>query len=143
MSFLEAVEEVVLLPPPMVTHFQASVHALNITASATATGGVPPYTYVWSFGDGSTAEGQTVQHTFASPGTYPVSVSVTDSVGGETTDSTKVTVSPLIPSVTVARPVTFLEALLVLIRDRVEEIRSRVFGPPPQSQTEGPGKSTR
>jgi hypothetical protein len=35
--------------------------------SAAATGGIPPYVYLWTFGDGSVpAIGQTVDHTFPS-----------------------------------------------------------------------------
>lgn len=33
---------------------------------------------LWTFGDGATAEGATVQHTYASPGVYTVSLSVTN-----------------------------------------------------------------
>ncbi len=41
-----------------------------------------PLTYSWTFGDGGTSNGQTVQHTYAAPGTYTVTMEVTDSQPG-------------------------------------------------------------
>ena len=40
---------------------------------------------VWSFGDGTTASGASVSHTYASAGSYAVSVTVTDAVGNART----------------------------------------------------------
>lgn len=37
--------------------------------------------YYWEFGDGGTAEGKTASHTFAAPGTYEVTLWVTDDSG--------------------------------------------------------------
>jgi chitodextrinase len=41
--------------------------------------------YEWEFGDGSTARGQQVTHTFQKPGAYPVTLRVTDSEGNSDT----------------------------------------------------------
>ncbi len=38
-------------------------------------------TYYWEFGDGQTGSGKTVQHTWATPGTYEVTLWVTDNKG--------------------------------------------------------------
>lgn len=46
--------------------------------------------YSWTFGDGGTAEGETSTHTFEEPGSYEVSVTVTDDRGA--TDSAQNTV---------------------------------------------------
>jgi PKD domain len=46
----------------------------------------------WSFGDGSSAEGASVAHTFATPGTYTVSVTSTDAEGNATTRSGSIAV---------------------------------------------------
>jgi PKD repeat protein len=37
--------------------------------------------YAWDFGDGATAKGAKVEHAFAKPGTYPVTLTVTDESG--------------------------------------------------------------
>jgi PKD repeat protein len=46
-----------------------------------AFGGIEPYTYNWNFGDGSTANGDTVVHVYEQEGTYTVTLTVTDSEG--------------------------------------------------------------
>jgi hypothetical protein len=37
--------------------------------------------YAWTFGDGGMGHGVVVEHTYAAPGTYPISLVVTDSAG--------------------------------------------------------------
>jgi PKD repeat protein len=52
------------------------------TFSASVTGGTSPYTYLWTWGDGTPTSSTTsvsAPHTFATAGTYTVSVKVTDS----------------------------------------------------------------
>jgi hypothetical protein len=44
--------------------------------------------YAWNFGDGGSATGQIVQHTFASQGSYSVMLAVTDEDGATTSAST-------------------------------------------------------
>lgn len=39
----------------------------------------------WEFGDGETAKGETVTHTYEKPGTYTVKLTVTDSAGRSAT----------------------------------------------------------
>lgn len=48
--------------------------------------------YAWEFGDGSTGTGATTTHTYGTPGTYPVRLSVTDDRGATTSTSQQVTV---------------------------------------------------
>jgi hypothetical protein len=49
--------------------------------------------YAWDFGDGNTATGVNVSHTYASPGDYVVMLTVEDNGGLSGTDSVDVTVS--------------------------------------------------
>jgi len=52
----------------------------------TTTSGFGPFTYTWRFGDGGTGTGSTPTHTYSSPGSYNVTLIVTDGHG--CTDST-------------------------------------------------------
>jgi PKD repeat protein len=87
----------------------------NVSIPTTATAGVPvsfsvtPVDQVdptpgvaWSFGDASTASGDTVTHTFADPGTYSVSVAATVAPGDSTTRTASIAVAapaaPVVPA---------------------------------------------
>jgi alpha-N-arabinofuranosidase len=62
-------------------------------ASASITG------WSWNFADGTTSTIQSPNHTFGAAGTYPVSLTVTDSNGNEDTFTTNVAVTAPAPSV--------------------------------------------
>lgn len=47
----------------------------------------------WNFGDGSTGSGAQVSHTYAQPGTYTVTVTATDALGNQTTNTYSVAVT--------------------------------------------------
>jgi PKD repeat protein len=51
-----------------------------VTFTCNATGGFPPFSYSWNFGDGSSATGQNVSHAFKSPGIMNVQCTVIDSL---------------------------------------------------------------
>jgi PKD repeat protein len=55
----------------------------QITFTDTSSGGVPPLNRLWSFPGGSitSATGATAQVTYGSPGTYTVTLTVTDDNG--------------------------------------------------------------
>ncbi|MDN3497515.1 PKD domain-containing protein, partial [Planococcus sp. APC 4015] len=53
--------------------------AFDGTGSADLDG--PIASYAWNFGDGTTGTGATVSHTYAAPGTYQVTLTVTDGQG--------------------------------------------------------------
>jgi len=54
-------------------------------------------TYLWSFGDGGSAQGSTVTHTYTNPGTYTASLTVYGSGGLQSTDTAAVVVSAPTP----------------------------------------------
>lgn len=56
--------------------------------------------YTWDFGDGSTVTGENVSHTYASSGTYTVTLSVEDDVGLVSNTTRTITVLPEQPQVT-------------------------------------------
>ncbi len=65
----------------------------TISFSGTASGGVTPYTYSWSFGDGNTASGNTTTHTYETAGSYSLSLTVTDAKGTTAYSTASVTIT--------------------------------------------------
>jgi len=65
---------------------------LAVTFTASASGGSSPYSYSWNFGDGTTASGASVSHSYLLPGSYAVSLTVTDANGQTVTTSQTITV---------------------------------------------------
>jgi len=95
-------------PPPPQASLSASplsgVAPLAVTCTAHASGGTPPYTYHWDFGDGSSSTNQNPIHTFTQTGTFTMTLVVFDSAGKQDSDSTSVSVSS--PPHTVSTPST-------------------------------------
>jgi PKD repeat protein len=54
---------------------------LNVIFTGAAAGGLPPYTYAWTFGDGGTDTLQNPSHSYLAVGSYTATVTVTDSLG--------------------------------------------------------------
>jgi len=53
--------------------------------------------YAWAFGDGTTASGAVVSHTYAAAGTYTVALTVADNLGARSVDRATVVVSAVAP----------------------------------------------
>jgi YD repeat-containing protein len=49
--------------------------------------------YSWSFGDGGTGSGVSLTHTYAAAGTYPVTLTVTDNLGAQTSATTTTSIT--------------------------------------------------
>ena len=69
-------------PPPLTASFTYSpsspVAGQQVTFTASASGGTPPYSFAWNFGDGSTGIGATVSHTYGTAGTFTVTLTTND-----------------------------------------------------------------
>jgi PKD repeat protein len=75
---------------------------LTVNFTANASGGTPPYTYGWNFGDGQSSIEQNVSHTYVAAGTYVATLTVTDSLGATTNGSVTIIVKSNNPSDPVA-----------------------------------------
>jgi hypothetical protein len=92
-------EITVLNTPPFNVEF-SQTGELKTGEEVTFTGqaedlGEDQLTYLWDFGDGTTAEGADVTHTYADAGDYTVSLTVTDDEGAEATNEKGVQVTPI------------------------------------------------
>jgi PKD repeat protein len=65
---------------------------LAVYFNATIIGGIGPYVYAWSFGDGNISTSPAPFHTYTYNGTFTTSLSVTDSVGNSATSAIIITV---------------------------------------------------
>jgi PKD repeat protein len=67
---------------------------LNVSFGGSAAGGTPPYSYSWSFGDGSAkSSAQNPSHTYNNAGTYTATLTVTDSSSPAKTATSSVTIT--------------------------------------------------
>ncbi len=73
-----AVDVVGAVSAAAVANVTAGVAPFAVGFSGSASGGLGPYTYAWTFGDGASASGPSAAHTYASPGTYTATLNVTD-----------------------------------------------------------------
>lgn len=90
----------------------AGVTRVSFNASTTDPDG-DALLYTWVFGDGGTGSGAVTDHVFAAPGTYTVSVTITDGKTGSTTTNTTVGAKNISGSWTDADPrygVTFSQS---------------------------------
>jgi PKD repeat protein len=87
---------------------------LGISFTGSASGGTAPYSYVWTFGDGSGATGQSLNHTFAAGGTYLVNLTVTDGAAHSASASPlTIAVHPALGALVAANPMSGVTKLRV------------------------------
>src|SRR6266516_3500626 len=93
-------------PPPISASFTLSPSSpsggQSVSFTASASGGTPPYSYSWSYGDGSTGTGLQSTHIYSVDGTYQVTLTVEDSQGniGTGVEPAVVGTSPLLDGFT-------------------------------------------
>jgi PKD repeat protein len=88
--------------PPLVVNFDGQ-----------ADKGDPPYTYSWNFGDEVTNALQNPQHTYLIPGTYDVTLQVTDTIDGSCTKTVTIVVEGPPSCEAMAQPTVGLPPLVV------------------------------
>ncbi len=85
-------------PNALYASAQADVTAgsvpLTVHFTGSASGGAPPYTYAWNFGDGGQSTEQNPTHTYTTVGTYHPVFTATDSTSAYTTDNLTVQANP-------------------------------------------------
>src|SRR3989454_1034843 len=69
----------------------------QVSFSGSASGGTSPYTFNWTFGDGSSGTGSTVTHTYTSAGTFTVVLTVKDSGSPQQTTSSQQSITVTSP----------------------------------------------
>ncbi len=80
-------------PPTASFTFTCTGLACSFNGSGSSDGDGTIASHAWNFGDGTTASGVTVSHTFAAGGTYSVTLTVTDDDGAADSDTQSVTVT--------------------------------------------------
>ncbi len=86
--------------------------------TGSASGGLGPYVYAWTYGDGASGVGASSSHTYASPGTYSAVLNVSDAYGRSSLASLTIElVAPLVAAASATPfagpaplPVTFSSA---------------------------------
>jgi PKD repeat protein len=74
--------------------FVATTSGFQVTFTASVTGGTPPYSYQWEFGDGTRSEEASPSHTYATAGAYSVSATAIDAKGQSATHVFTLNVPP-------------------------------------------------
>jgi PKD repeat protein len=93
------------LPPGPIAQISMSASDLTVTFDGGASSGDPDV-YVWDFGDGNTATGETVTHTYAAPGQYTVTLTVVNLAGEDSDDQTYTIGTPTATPTGTAEPTT-------------------------------------
>lgn len=86
----------------------SGVAPLSVTYTSNVHGGIPPYTYLWLFGDGTNSTAANATHIYTTPGTFTVAFRVEDAAGHWSNATLIVAVAPT-PAVAVAASPTAID----------------------------------
>ena len=82
---------VTVIDPARITSISATPNPAGVNEpvrfSSSATG-TDPLTYAWNFGDGATGTGMSPTHAYARPGTYTVTLNVSNAAGRDSRTTT-------------------------------------------------------
>lgn len=107
LGFVNSTQVMVVVDPVLTGTASASTISPHVGDAVTFTGialnGTGYDRFRWTFGDGGTASTATAEHTYNSSGTYAVSLTIGDAVGGKVVEHLTITVS--------AKPTSLLAGL--------------------------------
>lgn len=95
---------------------------LSVTFNAIATGGVAPYIVNYNFGDGTSAQGQSLIHEFYGDQSFNVTVSVTDQTGNVSTQYLTIKVMTSTASVGLSSFANTIITLFVSVIEGIAEV---------------------
>ena len=87
-------------PPSVIgnSNVSAGIGPLSVQFTAAASGGSGgPYTYAWSFGDGTSGPGPSIDHLYRSPGSFEANVTAYDRLGESATHQIQIRVYATTP----------------------------------------------
>ena len=101
-------------PPPLSVHIVTSPSAgtmpLTVSFTSDVSGGVPPYAYQWTLGDGSTSPAANTVHIYLTGGNFTVWLIASDTAHqSEVSNVLWVNVTPAAVNLTVERPTDFVQ----------------------------------
>ena len=80
--------------------------SVTFSGAASSDPQISALTYVWNFGDNTTGTGVAPSHSYAAVGSYPVSVTATDTLGLSATATTTATIAAQAPAANAGGPYT-------------------------------------
>ncbi|MBT8257526.1 MAG: gliding motility-associated C-terminal domain-containing protein [Bacteroidia bacterium] len=93
-------ESTITVEAPLIANFEfypSCLSPFTLEFFAMASGGEPPYTFLWDFGDGNTSTLENPIHTYASTGPYTVTLTVFDSINSDFYQFEIVSFDPYLP----------------------------------------------
>jgi PKD repeat protein len=78
---------------PILIAFAGNAAGNMVNFVSSVGGGLPPYSYLWNFGDGNTSTAVAPSHMYSASGVYPVTLTITDGANTTQTSHTNASTS--------------------------------------------------